>query len=215
MRTALIAGSTGLVGKNLLNKLLADTTFTSIITISRKQPEIQHEKLKTIILNFDSLEQYRSELVADDVFCCLGTTMKQAGSKEAFFKVDHDYPLRLAKLSYENGAKQFLLVSALGASKKSSFYYNEVKGKVEEAIAEIGFYAYHIFRPSLLLGPRAETRPGEEAAKRFYSFLNFLIPPKYKGIDAAKVAEGMLYFAKKSIPGKHIHNSEELQSLKP
>jgi uncharacterized protein YbjT (DUF2867 family) len=211
MRVALIAGSTGLIGKSLLQKLLNDSTYHKVISVTRRRLEFTHPKLHNVVLNFDSMSQSANELVSDDVFCCLGTTMKQAGSKEKFWKVDHDYTLELARICRANGAKRFMLVSALGADKNSSFYYNEVKGKVEEAIDGVSYESYHIFRPSLLLGPREENRSGEEAAKTFYRIFNFLIPEKYKGIEGSKVATAMLHFAREGKTGKYIHTSTEMQ----
>lgn len=214
MKVALIAGATGLIGSSLLQKLIQDAAYSKIISIGRRASGLTHAKLQSIVVNFDSLDESKHLLIADDVFCCLGTTMKKAGSKDKFFKVDHDYPVALARVAHENGARQFLLVSALGADEKSSFYYNEVKGKVEKAIHAIGFESYHIFRPSLLLGPRDEKRPGEEAAKKFYRIFDFLIPSKYKGVEGSKVAEAMLFYAKEELPGKHIHPSADLQKFK-
>ena len=211
MRTALIAGSTGLIGTHLLQLLLKDSHYDSVVTVTRKPESVSDLKHKNLVVDFGTLDNYSDQLKADDVFCCLGTTMKKARSKEAFYKVDHDYPLNLARLTHANGAKQFLLVSALGADTRSSFYYNEVKGKTEESIDALNFSTYHIFRPSLLLGPREENRPGEEAAKTFYRIFNFLIPAKFKGIEAGKVAAAMLHYAKAGITGKHIHNSADLQ----
>jgi uncharacterized protein YbjT (DUF2867 family) len=211
MKVALIAGSTGLIGNQLLQLLLADQHYEKVIALSRKHLEIKNPKLVNLILNFDQLATYAGQLTADDVFCCLGTTMKQAGSKKAFWKVDHDYAVELAKVTRNNGASQYLLVSALGADVKSSFYYNEVKARTEEDIKPIGFDAYHIFRPSLLLGPRDEQRAGEDAAKIFYRLFNFLIPKKYKAIDSAKVARAMVHYAKRNEKGVFIHSSADLQ----
>ena len=125
--------------------------------------------------------------------------MAKAGSKENFNQVDFYYPLLVAKTSFAQGARQFLIVSALGADKESSIYYNRVKGQVEEAVSQIGFESLHIFRPSLLLGSRIEKRRGEDAAKFIYKAFGFLIPKKYKAIDSAKVARSMLRFANDEI----------------
>jgi uncharacterized protein YbjT (DUF2867 family) len=137
--------------------------------------------------------------------------MKQAKTKEAFQKVDLDYPLEIAKLSKEKSATQYLLISALGADKNSGIYYNRIKGETEEVIAHVNFQTLHIFRPSLLLGERKESRPGEDAAKIFYKLFGALIPKKYKGIEGATVARAMLFLAKQEQPGIHIHESAELQ----
>lgn len=212
MKTALIAGSTGLIGSQLLQLLLTDDYYTSVKAISRNPLAITHPKLENIVLDFDRLTEHRDELKADAVFCCLGTTIKKVKTKEKFRKVDFDYPVALAKLSKVTGAEQYLLVSALGADKNSKIFYNQVKGEVEEAIGKIGFTSFHIFRPSLLMGDRLESRSGEEAGKVFFKFFGFLVPRKYKGIDSSKVARAMQKIAVAHCPGTHIHESKELQS---
>ena len=154
-----------------------------------------------------------SGLHVDDVFCCLGTTMAKAHTKEKFYYVDFTLPYVLAKNSLQHGAKRYLLVSALGANKKSSIYYNQVKGEIEEAISNIGFETVHIFRPSLLLGPRVEKRSAEDAAKFFYKIFGFLIPAKYNAIDSLKVARAMKHFASQHQGGNFVHESTELQNF--
>lgn len=215
-QTALIAGATGLIGSKLLELLLEDDNYEKVIVVTRKPLDKEHPKLETIISDFKNLGEVSEELKSDDVFCCLGTTMKKAGSKEKFRKVDYDYPLELAKITKEQGTSKYLLISAMGASKKSAVFYNQVKGEIEEAIAKIGFDAYHIFRPSLLLGPRKEDRVGEDAAKTIFKIFGFLfVGPlkKYKAISYDKVAKAMLHFAKKDDKGEHIHESLELQKF--
>jgi uncharacterized protein YbjT (DUF2867 family) len=212
MKTALVAGSTGLIGSQLLQLLLTDTYYDVVKAISRKPLEISHPRLENIVLDFDRLTEYRDKLKADDVFCCLGTTIKKVKTKEKFRKVDFDYPVELAKLTRTNGTEQYLLVSALGADKNSKIFYNQVKGEVEEAISKIGFTTFHIFRPSLLMGDRSESRSGEEAGKVFFKYLGFLVPRKYKGIDSVKVAKAMQQLAAKPQQGIYIHESEDLQN---
>jgi len=211
MKTALIAGSTGLIGKHLLQLLLESDQYNLVKAITRKPLDFQHPKLENIVVDFDKMTEQYSHFKTDDVFCCLGTTMKQARSKDAFKKVDYDYPVEIAKVCKSQGAKQYSLVSALGADKDSSIYYNKIKGEVEEAISAVGYDRYHIFRPSLLLGDRTEKRSGEDAAKIVYKIFGFLIPSKYKGIEGAKVAKSMLQFASAIENGKFIHESNELQ----
>lgn len=213
MRTALLAGSTGLIGKQLLELLLNDPHYTVVKAISRKPLAIQHAKLQNIVADLDTLTEHHDQLKSDDVFCCLGTTIKQAGSQAAFRKVDYDYPLELARLTKNQGASQFLIITALGSDARSGIFYNRVKGEVEQAIDAVGFDSYHIFRPSLLLGERTEKRAGEGAATVVYKALGFLIPLKYKAIDSIKVAKAMLHFAKQNSKGKFIHESKELQQF--
>ncbi|HEU5291592.1 MAG TPA: NAD(P)H-binding protein [Cyclobacteriaceae bacterium] len=212
MKTALIAGSTGLIGKQLLQLLLEDQYYGKVIAITRKPLVVQHAKLENLVLDYDKLAEHDAELKADDVFCCLGTTIKIAKTKEAFRKVDFEYPHVLARITKNQGATQYLLISALGADKKSGIFYNKVKGDVEDAISAIAFRTVHIFRPSLLLGDRTEQRAGEGAATTFFKALGFLIPAKYKAIDSAKVARAMLSFAKTNDPGFFFHESKELQT---
>jgi uncharacterized protein YbjT (DUF2867 family) len=211
-RTALIAGSTGLIGSQLLELLLAESSYSKVIALSRKPLSISYPKLENIIVEANDLRNHY-DLKADDVFCCLGTTIKQARSKEAFRKIDFNYPLDLANLLKASGASKFLLVSSLGADKSSGIFYNQVKGEVEDAISAVGFDSFHILRPSLLIGPRKEARAGEDAAKVVYKIFGFLIPTKYKGIESVKVARAMIHFAGENKPGKFVHESGELQGF--
>lgn len=213
MKTALVAGSTGLIGKQLVRLLLEDSGYETVIAISRKPLGIKHSKLKNVIADLATLDEHKGQLIADEVYCCLGTTMKVAGSKEAFRAVDYDYPLALAKISYANGAKSFALVSSLGANAGSFIFYNRVKGEIENVIAEIGFDRFHIFQPSLLLGDRTENRTGEDSAKRAYQLLGFLLPKKYKAIESIKVARAMIHFSHEKVPGKFVHQSNIIQNF--
>lgn len=210
MKVALIAGATGLIGQQVLSLLLNDPQYSQVIALTRKPLEA-HPKLKQVETDFSNLEQKKSDLQADTVFCCLGTTMAKAGSKENFYRVDFHFPYLLARISYTLGARQFLMVSALGANPKSSVFYNRVKGEAEKAISEIGFSSVHFFRPSLLLGARDEKRSGEKIAKSLFTFFDILIPAKYKAIDSAKVARAMVRASHDHSPGIQIHESRALQ----
>jgi uncharacterized protein YbjT (DUF2867 family) len=210
MKTALIAGATGLIGQQLLQLLIESPLYEKVIAITRQDLAI-HPKLVQIKMEFGNITEKSGVLKADDVFCCLGTTMAKAGSKEKFRQVDFYYPYLLAKTTHAAGARQYLIVSSLGANKTSSIFYNEVKGEVEEAVASVGFETVHIFRPSLLLGPRSEKRSGEDTAKLFYRIFGFLIPEKYKAISSTKVAKAMVHFATQDKKGTFIHESGELQ----
>lgn len=212
MKTALVAGGTGLIGRQLLQLLLSSGRYSKVIALTRQELP-PHEKLVQIKANFNRLHENAEALAADDVFCCLGTTMAKAKSKENFHRVDFHYPLLLARTSYSQGARQYLLVSALGANVQSSVYYNRVKGEVENAVTAVGFESVHIFRPSLLLGPRQEQRSAEDAAKFFYRIFGALIPLKYKAIQSEKVAKAMLHFAASERKGVFIHESKDLQQF--
>jgi uncharacterized protein YbjT (DUF2867 family) len=212
MRTALVAGATGLIGNQLIELLLADDYYDSVKAISRKPLVINSPKFENIVLDFDRMTEHHDAFAANDIFCCLGTTIKKVKTKEKFRKVDFDYPLELAKLGKANGAEQYLLVSALGADKKSNIFYNHVKGEVEEAIGQVGFKSYTIFRPSLLMGDRKESRSGEDAGKVLFKYFGFLVPVKYKGIDSSKVARAMQAVAMQAASGQRILESTELQT---
>jgi uncharacterized protein YbjT (DUF2867 family) len=211
MKTALVAGSTGLIGSQLLQILLESNRYDQVKAATRSDLPVTHPRLVQVKVNYAALEAHAQELKADDIFCCLGTTMAKAKSKEKFREVDLEFPVKLAKLTFGLDAKQFLMVSALGADKKSSIYYNRIKGELEEVVSKLHFQAIHIFRPSLLLGPRAESRPGEEAAKLFYKIFWFLLPDKYKAIHFEKVAKAMLHYAALEQKGVFIHESREMQ----
>ncbi|MDL5046372.1 NAD(P)H-binding protein [Oscillatoria amoena NRMC-F 0135] len=213
MRTALVAGSTGLIGKQLVNLLLDDEQYNRVKAISRTPLAIAHAKLENLVIDFDRLSENHERLTADDVYCCLGTTIKKAGSEKAFRRVDFEYPLELARLTKNAGAKTYLLVSALGADRHSRIFYNRVKGETEVAIREVGFQAFHIFQPSLLLGPREEKRAGEDAAKVFYKLFGWLMPSSYKAIDSLKVARAMVHVAKQNATGLTVHESKSLQAF--
>ncbi len=212
MKTALVAGSSGLIGSQLLSLLLEDSRYIKIIAVSRKPLVLTHPKLENVVLDFEQLKQHSQALKCEDIFCCQGTTIKKVKTKEAFRKVDFDYPVELARIGKEQGAGNFLLVSALGANKNSSLFYNRVKGEVEDAIAKIGIPTLHVFRPSLLVGPRLEQRAGEEAAKWIYRIFGFMIPTKYMSIESIKVARAMISFAQEKVKEVIIHESKELQA---
>ncbi len=210
---AVIAGATGLVGGQLLTSLLSDTYYTEVTAITRRPLAIDHPRLKQIIADVDTLAQHATHLQADDVFCCLGTTIRTAGSQEAFRKVDYTYPLTLARITREQGASQYLLVSALGANRQSRVFYNRVKGEVEEAIRAVEFPVMHVLQPALLTGPRKEKRTGERIGQAIFRILNPVIPARYRAIESIKVARAMQQIAKKRIPGTFIHPSDNLQSF--
>ncbi len=197
----------------MLALLLTDDHYSSITAISRKPLPVTSPKLINLVCELRDLSSHRDQLKADDVFCCLGTTIKKARSKKAFRAVDLDAPVLLAKISKALGAQQFLLVSSLGANKNSTIFYNQVKGEVEEAIRQVGLGTLHILRPSLLLGPRQEERMGEDAAKFFYRVFGFLIPKKYKAIESKTVANAMCQLARTRQPGVFIHESNQISAF--
>ena len=211
MKTAVIAGGTGLVGSELLLQLLDSDRYARVIALLRRESPLNHPKLEKLIVDFQHLEKGLADRPADDVYCCLGTTMAKAGSTEMFYEVDFHYPLALAKATRAAGATQFLLVSALGAKKTSSIFYNKVKGETEDAVRNVGFDTLHIFRPSLLLGARPEKRRGEDAAKLLYKIFGRVIPRKFKAIEARTVAQAMIACGSRGETGVFVHESHEIQ----
>ncbi|NHM29586.1 NAD(P)H-binding protein [Neobacillus terrae] len=215
-RTALILGATGLVGGYLLDDILENNKYERVRIISRSEVLKKHPKLDTYILDLSQMEDVREVFNVSDVFCCLGTTMKNAGSKEAFKKVDLDFPILAAKLAAEEEAEQFLIVSAMGASRNSSFFYNRVKGEMEERVKSFPFNGVYIFRPSLLLGNRKEFRLGEKTAEVLSIRLPFLFRgnlKKYAPVKAEQVAKFMAEKAIKGEKGIFIYESDEMNRL--
>jgi len=216
-RTALVVGATGLVGQHLVESLLHSKEYDQVKILSRRKLAFEHKKITYILLeNFDLLINVKDQLIAQDVFCCLGTTIKTAGSKEKFYQVDYEYPVKIAELALANQAKQYLLVSALGANAKSSIFYNKVKGEVEKAIKNSNYKTVHIFRPSILLGERSEKRLGEKvgiALMQAFSPLMLGGLKKYKPIKAKDVATAMHNCALENTTGTLIHESDKIKEL--
>lgn len=210
-KTALVLGATGLIGDLLTHQLTESSRYETVKVLVRTPLNWQHPRIQEVPFDFDRPNGLLTQ--ADDIFCCLGTTMKKAGSKEAFKKVDYQYPVDIARLSLANGANQFAIVTAMGADPESSFFYNRVKGEVERDLTAMNFPTLLIFRPSLLLGNRTENRLGERLAEGAMRLLSPLIPAKYKGVEAAKVASAMLTTAQQGLTGRHVYESDTLQGF--
>jgi uncharacterized protein YbjT (DUF2867 family) len=213
-KVALVAGASGLVGGELLKVLLAAPEYGQVIALVRRPLALQHLKLEQAAVNFAALDAHPELFRVDEVFCALGTTIKQAGSQAAFRQVDLEYPAAMARLAREGGARQFLLVTAMGADPGSRIFYNRVKGEAEEAVRGAGLPAVHIFRPSLLLGERRERRPGELAAAALCRVVPFVGPlRKYRPIQGRTVAEAMHRVAAQGAAGVHIYESGEIAAI--
>jgi uncharacterized protein YbjT (DUF2867 family) len=215
-KSALIVGASGLVGGYCLKQLLEEESYSKVIALVRKPLPIAHNKFVQHIIDFSELEILGETLSADDIYCCLGTTIKKAGTQEAFRKVDFDYPVKLAALAQHCGAKQFLIVTSIGADPHSRIFYSRVKGETEEALSRISFEALHIFRPSLLLGNREEHRTGEKAGAFVMSALKYaMVGPfkKYRAIQASDVAKAMVRVAQKDLKGINIFESQRIQDI--
>lgn len=215
-RKALIAGASGLVGNSLLQQLLADDQYDMIFTLTRKTLDISHPKLIQQQINFDKIETLKLDFQVDDVFCALGTTIKTAGSQDAFYKVDYTYVVNLGKWCAANGVQRLLVISAMGANAKSGIFYNRVKGEMEAAVSQLNIPQIRVFRPSLLMGNRIEKRGGEKLAQVVMGALGFLFAGpllKYKGIHADVVAKAMIKAAKQNKKGFNVHESGEMQEM--
>lgn len=192
MKTAIIVGATGLVGKELCKQLLADERYDKVKLLVRKSQAVTHPKIEEVIIDFNNLNALN--ITGDELYCCLGTTIKTAGSKEAFYKVDFEYVVQIAKKALHGGVKKVVVVSAMGANKNSSVFYNKVKGEMEGTVSQLGFQNCIIVRPSMLLGNRTEFRLAELIGKKVMTALSFLIPAKYKAIHDYQVANAMVFY---------------------
>lgn len=217
MKQALILGATGLIGQQVLRLLLTDNHYNKVTILVRNEVSMTHPKLVSIVLDdFSKMANHREVFKVDDVFCCLGTTIKKAKTKENFKRVDFSFPLIAAQLAKEMQVKRFLLVSAIGADPRSSVFYNRVKGELEKAIQELGLSSFLIFRPSLLLGPRNEFRLGEKLAEWTTQPLSFLFRgtlARYRPIHGGDVARAMILMAQTFLPGTHIFENHQMHKM--
>jgi uncharacterized protein YbjT (DUF2867 family) len=206
-RTYVLLGASGLVGGALQKLLAADPAYKEGTLLSRRVlgldtpnvHDIPGPQVRDLAVDFNNPGGFGGQLAVDDVFCCLGTTIKKAGSQEQFHKVDCDIPLGVAREARARGARQFLIVTAVGADPKSGVFYNRVKGEVEAGLRELGFPGgLKVFRPSLIVGDRAERRPAESVAMAVMSATRPLFAgglAKYRAIDAVDVARAMQHAA--------------------
>jgi len=215
MKTALLAGATGLVGGHCLNELLASPHYESVISIGRRPLGRSHPKLREVTTD---LHAVAPDLAAgaDDVFCCVGTTIKKAGNRDAFRRVDFDMPMALARAALGAGATRFCLVSSVGAGPRARTFYLQVKGALEDTLGDLEFRSLLLFRPSLLLGNRAEPRAGERFAELALQVVNPLLRGgwrKYRGIEAVAVARAMLRLAEQGAEGRRVVESDEIARI--
>jgi len=192
LKSAIVFGSSGLVGLALLEQLLNDDRYKTVKILVRKSIGIKHPKLDELIIDFNKFEDFRDQVTGDDLFCCLGTTLHNAGSAEAFRKVDFEWVRCCAVYGCENGIKNFIVVSSVGANANSKNLYLRTKGEMEKAIAIFKFQKLVILRPSILLGDRKTFRLGEVIGKFLVLLFSFLIPKRYKGVAASVVAATMV-----------------------
>jgi uncharacterized protein YbjT (DUF2867 family) len=213
--SVLLVGATGLVGRECLRLLLGESSVVRIEVVTRRplSPDVRSPKLSTHVIDFDHINEYEELFGVDAIICALGTTIRQAGSRTRFRTVDLEYPLAFARIGRRRGCSHFLVVSALGANPRSRIFYNRVKGELEAALRALDFSCLTIVRPSLLLGPRAEQRLGEEVAKRVSRWLGPLVPRPFKPVEARAVAVTLVRAAKGACVGVRIIESHEIAQV--
>ena len=220
-RRVLLAGATGLVGRALLHQLLADPMVGEVRALTRRALSRSEllgrgghppgdERLQVCEIDFERLDRHTELFEVDWVCCAMGTTLRKAGSRAAFRQVDFDYPFQMAQLARAHGARQLLLVSAMGADADSRFFHNRVKGELEDALAELDYESVCVAQPSLLAGERGEFR----LAERLGLALGFLMPERFKPVQAAQVAAGLLAVARDERPGWHVLNNTVLRGMR-
>lgn len=206
-RTALVLGATGLVGKECVRQFAQSPEFARVVALTRRPlRDASHPRIEARIIDFERFDEAKEQFRVSHIVCALGTTIKKAGTQASFRRVDHDYPLAAARLGVEQGARHFLLVSALGANARSRIFYNRVKGDVEQAIRALPYRSVTIVRPSILLGEREETRVGETIGK----VLSRFAPRRIRAVPAHDVAAALLRAAIDDVPGVRIIESKDL-----
>ncbi|MEC0110891.1 oxidoreductase [Paenibacillus taichungensis] len=216
-RQALVIGATGLVGGLLVRSLLQNPAYGRIRVLVRRPLELEHAKLEQYVVDWEQLEEQKDLFRdVDDLYCCLGTTIKKAGSQENFRQVDFHYPVKAAILAKEHGVSQMLVISSMGADAGSRIFYSRTKGEMEEALSAIGFGSLHIFRPSLILGDRKEKRLGEQLAAHAMKFLDRWMKgrvDKYRAIQASTIARAMMNIALVQTRGNHVYSNDVIHVL--
>ena len=213
----LILGSSGLTGSNVLKHALEDTRISEVFIWVRKPLGISHPKLKEVIVNFLDYESVETKFpLVDSVCCCIGTTIKKAGSKHAFYETDVTIPKTIAEIAHKKGVKTFILQSSIGANPNANNFYLKCKGEIENSISDLNFNSFVILQPSLLLGNRKEIRLVEKSAMYLMRFLNWLfVGPlkKYKAISAEHVAKAMLFASINPSSNKQTYSFIEIERM--
>jgi len=212
-KTAILFGATGLTGSHVLQILVQDERYEIIKVFTRSELRVKSDKIETVKTALEELDKHKEQIKGHDVFCCLGTTIKKAGSRDNFRKVDLEFPAKIAEIASNNKVPNFLMISSIGADADSSSFYLRTKGEAEKAIQGFSFNKVVILRPSMLLGKRREFRLLEEAGKLIMFPLRFLLRgklSKYRAIDAERVARAMVRFANITT-GKSVYESHEIE----
>ena len=209
MRTLLVVGSTGLVGQSVLQQALDHPAVGQVVAPTRR-PLPAHPRLLNPVVDFEALPGDAPWWAADAVICTLGTTIKKAGSQAAFYRVDHDHPLRVAELARRQGARAFALNSALGADASSRVFYSRTKGELERDLQRLGYPSLTLVRPGLIGGERAESRPAERLGVVVSEWLRPVLPARYRVVPAQRIAFHLLQAALAELPGLHVIPSDAI-----
>jgi len=216
MAKAIVAGASGLIGGLLLDFLMQNPVYKDIVLLVRKELPLNNRKIKQVVVDFDRLETYEKEIRGHAVFCCLGSTRKKTPDLDIYRKIDHDYPVQLARMAAINGVEQYHLVSALGADAHSGNFYTKMKGETEEDIKKSGVRCIHIYRPSILTGDRNEKRVTERILIRVMAVINLFLwrgLRKYRSIPAETVASAIYKQSLIHQEGVFIHTSDQIKDI--
>ena len=216
MKKAILFGASGFIGSHLLQELLSNDDYEHITIVVRKDQNISHPKLQTLIGDFHSLPKLIKNIPVDEVFITLGTTKKHTPDQKEYYQIDHDYPVLAAKIAKENGAKSVFIVTAIGANSNSKIFYSRTKGDAERDIIALDFEHTHIFEPSMILGNRKENRPAEKVFMKIVAFVNPILiskATKYKGIDGKDVAKAINEATKNQTEKVNVYQWEEMKHL--
>jgi len=211
-KKAIVAGATGLIGSQLLDILLASDIYNEVVILVRKKLDITHPQLTQLVIDFEQIENYSASITGDAVFSCLGTTRSKTPDRNTYYRIDHDYPLFLARLAKANGIKQFHLVSAIGANPNSGTFYIRLKGETERDISALNFYSSFMYEPSMLTGREFETRFGEVFFEGLFKIVNHLLIgqwKKYRSVSGTAVARAMYEQSLKDEPGQWVVQFED------
>lgn len=214
-KTAIILGATGLTGRILLKKLIADTSYEKITLFSRRSVGNTSKKVQEHLINLFRLEESKDQFIGDEVFCCIGTTASKTKDKKNYKAIDYGIPVNAAKLAIQNNIKTFIVISSMGANASSSIFYHKTKGEMEQDVLRLNLKNTYILRPSLIGGNRTEIRVGESIAKGIMNFLSPLflgILKKYRIISPEKIATCMHQLAQKEVP-QSIFRSDEIATI--
>lgn len=203
-------GATGLVGRLVLVRLLESPQVERVVAPTRRSVEMADPRLHNPVVDFEALQEEAGWWAVDAVICTLGTTIADAGSRDAFRRVDHDYPLQVARLARRHGARTYALNSAMGANPRSSVFYSRVKGELEDALAALDYPSLVLVRPGLIDGERTRPRAGEGRALAVSRVLRPLLPPRWRPSLAVKIADALVGAALHPVPGRHVVDAAAL-----